>query len=67
MRKRAMKKRTVITTETREVWVIQRPQDSSQEGDHEAVRIQEDAQGDNRSLAVPTEQSQPGDAPLENE
>jgi len=63
-----MKKRTVITTETREVWVIQQPHESSQEGDDAAVRTQEDPLRDNQSLTVPAEETQPADAPpLENE
>jgi len=59
-----MKKKTTITTEKREVWVIRRPLESSQESNDEAVRPQEDKEG----LAVATEQTQPEDAPhLENE
>ena len=59
-----MKKRTVITTEKREVWVIRQPLESNQESDDEAVR----PQGDEKALAVLTEQPQPEDAPhLENE
>ncbi len=62
-----MKKRTVITTETREIWVIQRPQVSGYESDDEALDTQGDAQIEKRSLAVPNEQSQLEDTPLENE
>ena len=66
-----MKKKTVITTEKREVWVICRQLDSSQESGQESsvegVPPPVDPQGSNRSLAVPPEQPQPEDAPLENE
>lgn len=59
-----MKKKTVITTEKREVWVIRRPLESSQESDDEAVRPQEDK----TALAILTEQPQTEDAPhLEND
>ena len=62
-----MKKKTVITTEKHEVWVIRRPPESSQESDDEAVRPA-DAEGEKRSLAVMGEQPQPEDTPhLENE
>ena len=61
-----MKKKTVITTETREVWVIHRPLDSSQESGQE-TNGEGDPPGDNRSLAVPAERLQPEDASLENE
>jgi len=64
-----MKKKTVITTETREVWVI-RPQldsgqESGEESNDEALRPSADPQGSNRALAVTAE---PGDPPhLESE
>ena len=63
-----MKKKTVITTEKHEFWVIRRPPESSQENDDEAARPQKDSQGEKRSLAVLIEQPQPEDTPhLENE
>ena len=55
-----MKKRTVITTETREIWVIQRPDESSHDA---AVGTQENPQSDNQSLTVPAEQTQAEEAP----
>jgi hypothetical protein len=58
-----MKKRTVITTETHEVWVIQRSHESSQENDDAAVRTPEDSQGDTQSLTAPAEQTQTEEAP----
>ena len=59
-----MKKKTTITTEKREIWVIRQPVESSQESDDEAVRRQEDK----KALPVLTEEPQPEDRPhLENE
>jgi hypothetical protein len=59
-----MKKKTTITTEKREVWVIRQPLESSHEPDDDAVRRQENK----KALAVLTEEGQPEDAPsLENE
>ena len=63
-----MKKKTVITTEKREVWFIRQPGESSQESDDEAVRPQGDPLKSKPSLAVPAEQTQPEDPPpLEKE
>jgi len=63
-----MKKKTVITTEKHEFWVIRRPPESRQESDDEDAQPQRDSQGEKRSLAVLTEQPQPEDTPhLENE
>jgi len=62
-----MKKRTVITTETREFWIVQQPHESSQEDGYELVRTPRDAEEDKQSLVVPSEQPQPDETPLENE
>ena len=59
-----MKKKTTITTEKREVWIIRQPLESSQESGDEAER----AEGNKKALAVLTEETQPEDTPhLENE
>ena len=58
-----MKRRTVITTETREIWVISRPSGETQEPDVDA----NEADSSVKSLISLLDQSAETDPPLEGQ